>query len=228
MTAVMIWNPTEFIFSGNEKPCEKDNKKWQGAGHAFFCAMSRLIYFLTALLVLLAGAAFTAEGKGVVSHARQPVQARLLIDREYFDVLQEGIEGAKSEIVICAYLFKTLDNAKGYPEKIVKSLAAAVKRGVRVLAVMELSQESGDLLQTNTATAKRLERLGIKVCPDPRNTVTHAKLVVIDRRQLFLGSHNLTQSALRYNHEASVWIESPALAKEALDYLDSVCVEKKR
>ncbi|MBW6486869.1 MAG: hypothetical protein K0B01_12050 [Syntrophobacterales bacterium] len=189
--------------------------------------MNRLVFLLTVLLVLLASSAFSAGGKGFAVHARQAVQARLLIDREYFDVLQEGIAGAKDEIVICAYLFKTLENAKGYPEKMLKSLAAAVKRGVRVLAVMELSQESGDLLQTNTETAKRLERAGIRVCPDPQNTVTHSKLVVIDRRQLFIGSHNLTQSALRYNHEASVWIESPVLAKEALDYLDSVCMQGK-
>ncbi|MHB8092259.1 MAG: phospholipase D-like domain-containing protein [Syntrophales bacterium] len=190
--------------------------------------MIRLVYLLlTVLLVLPVYPVFPAGGKGFAAHDRLPVQARLLIDREYFDVLQDGIEGAHTEIVICAYLFKTLERANGYPEKIVKSLTAAVKRGVRVLAVMELSQKSGDLLQTNVETARRLERAGIRVCPDPQNTVTHTKLVVIDRRQLFIGSHNLTQSALRYNHEASVWIDSPAMAKEALDYLDSVCMQGK-
>jgi len=173
--------------------------------------------------VLLACPAFPVGGKGLAAHAVRPVQARLLTDREYFDVLREGIERAQTEIVICAYLFKTLAGAGGFPEKIATGLAAAVKRGVRVLIVMELSQDSGDLLPTNAETAKRLEQAGIKVCPDPRNKVTHAKLAVIDRRQLFIGSHNLTQSALKYNHEASVWIESSAMAREALDYIDSVC-----
>lgn len=199
------------------------NRKRGSEANARFCAMTRLIYFLTALLVLLSNPAFSAGGGGSDSHARSPVPARLLLDQEYFDVLREGIEGAQTEIVICAYLFKTLEGANGYPERIVKSLSAAVKRGVRVRAVMELSQESGDLIKTNAETAKRLEKAGVKVCPDPSNKVTHTKLVVIDRRQLFLGSHNLTQSALKYNHEASVWIESPAMANEALDYLDSIC-----
>jgi phosphatidylserine/phosphatidylglycerophosphate/cardiolipin synthase-like enzyme len=91
---------------------------------------------------------------------------------------------------------------------------------------MELSQESGDLVKTNSETARRLVDAGIKVCPDPRQKVTHAKLVVIDRRYLFIGSHNLTQSALKYNHETSVWIDSSSLAAEALDYLDSLCEGK--
>jgi phosphatidylserine/phosphatidylglycerophosphate/cardiolipin synthase-like enzyme len=190
--------------------------------------MTRFIHFLTILLVLFSPVFLWAGKEGAVYPASRPVQVRLLIDREYFGALRDGIEGAKSDIVICAYLFKTLEGARGYPEQILRSLSAAVKRGVRVRAVMELSQESGDLLRTNSATAMRLKEAGIKVCPDPQDRVTHAKLVVIDGRYLLVGSHNLTQSALRYNHEASVWIDSPALAREVLDYLDSVCEGKTR
>jgi phosphatidylserine/phosphatidylglycerophosphate/cardiolipin synthase-like enzyme len=53
--------------------------------------------------------------------------------------------------------------------------------------------------------------------------VTHTKLVVIDRRYLLIGSHNLTQSALKFNHEASVRIDSAPLAEEALVYMNSLC-----
>ncbi len=186
--------------------------------------MTRFIGILGALFILLAPP--SAAVWDVAAANRSPVQARLLIDRDYFDALRDGIEGARAEIVVCAYLFKTLEGAHGYPESIVKDLAAAVKRGVRVRVVMELSQESGDLVKTNSETARRLVDVGIKVCPDPRKKVTHAKLVVIDRRYLFVGSHNLTQSALKYNHETSVWIDSLPLAAEALDYLDSLCEEK--
>jgi phosphatidylserine/phosphatidylglycerophosphate/cardiolipin synthase-like enzyme len=190
--------------------------------------MTRFINLLTVLILLFTQTALAAGREGLDSSASRPVPVRLLIDGEYFDALKAGIEGAQSEIVICAYLFKTLEGARGYPEQILRSLSAAVKRGVRVYAVMELSQESGDLTRTNGETAERLKQAGIKVCPDPRNRTTHTKLIVIDRRRLFVGSHNLTQSALKYNHEASVLIDSPQLAKEALDYLDSVCDPKIR
>lgn len=178
------------------------------------------------LALALMPVAVCAGERDALSSPRS-VQARLLIDREYFDALLEGIQEAKSEIVFCSYLFKTLEGAGGYPERVVRSLSAAVQRGVRVRAVMELNQESGDLRKTNAETARRLEKAGITVCPDPKRVVTHTKLAVIDRRYLFVGSHNLTQSALRYNHEVSVWIDSPAMAAEALDYLNSLCDGKK-
>jgi phosphatidylserine/phosphatidylglycerophosphate/cardiolipin synthase-like enzyme len=187
----------------------------------------RKMFYSLIIAFALMPVAVCAGEKNAPSYS-PPVQARLLTDREYFDVLRKGINEANAEIVVCAYLFKTLEGADGYPERIVQSLSAAVKRGVRVSAVMELSQKSGDLLEINAKTARRLEQAGIKVCPDPENAVTHTKLVIIDRRFLLVGSHNLTQSALRYNHEASIWIDSPAMAAEALDYLSSLCGVKKR
>lgn len=179
-----------------------------------------------ALLVLLLIPLAACAGELNSASTAYPVNARLLTDREYFDVLQETIGSAQTEIVVCAYLFKTLPGAEGYPERIVKSLADAAKRGVDVVAVMELNQEGGDLAKTNAETAKRLEKAGIRICPDPQNVVTHTKLVIVDRRVLFVGSHNLTQSALHYNHEASVRIDSPVMAAEALDYLKTLCAGK--
>jgi phosphatidylserine/phosphatidylglycerophosphate/cardiolipin synthase-like enzyme len=183
----------------------------------------RFISFLTALAVLSAGLVWAIRAESADSQSHSPLQTRLLLDRDYFHTLIDEINHARSEIVFCAYLFKTIENADGYPERIIKSLSSAVKRGVRVLAVIELNQNSGNLIQTNSETAERLRKAGITVCSDPQDLVTHTKLVVIDRRHLFIGSHNLTQSALKYNHEASVWIDSPLMAEEALEYLESLC-----
>jgi phosphatidylserine/phosphatidylglycerophosphate/cardiolipin synthase-like enzyme len=54
---------------------------------------------------------------------------------------------------------------------------------------------------------------------DSPTVVTHAKVVVVDGRYVYLGSHNLTQSALRHNNELSVRIDSPELAAEVAAYL---------
>ena len=186
----------------------------------------RFISLITVLAVFSAAPVCPVRAESVDSHFRPPLQARLLLDRDYFYALIDEINNARSEIVLCAYLFKTIENADGYPERVMKSLSSAVKRGVRVLALMELNQDSGDLIQTNSETAERLKKAGITVYPDPRNLVTHTKLVVIDRRYLFIGSHNLTQAALKYNQEVSVWIDSPFMAEEALQYVDSICLEK--
>lgn len=185
--------------------------------------MIRLISLLTVLAVFSAGLTGPVRAESLNSRSRPDLEARLLLDRDYFHALIDGINNARTEIVFCAYLFKTIENADGYPERVMKSLSSAVKRGVRVFALMELSQNSGDLIQTNSGTAERLRKAGISVCPDPRDLVTHTKLVVIDQRYLFIGSHNLTQSALKYNHEVSVWFDSPSMAQEVLRYVDSIC-----
>lgn len=202
-----------------------------------FYRIIRWVVSTTALLILLSPAAFAAdEGRAAVS-APQPVlqgkttgsspqavvEAKLLLDRDYFTALLDGVDRARAEIFLSAYLFRTIEDARGYPEAVLKRLVAAVHRGVRVDVVLERNRDTDDLSRNNAETAERLKQGGIRVCMDAPDRVTHTKLVVIDRRYLLIGSHNLTQSALKFNHEASVWIDSAPLAEEALSYMKSLC-----
>ena len=179
------------------------------------------------LLILLvlppAGDAAQPGGKAAVTSPQAVVEAKLLLDRDYFTALLDGVDRARSEIFLSAYLFRTIENAKGYPEAVLKRLLAAAKRGVRIDVVVERNQDADDLNRSNAETAERLKQGGIRVCMDAPDRVMHTKLVVIDRRYVLIGSHNLTQSALKYNHEASVWIDSAPLAEEALLYMKSLC-----
>jgi len=191
----------------------------------------------TALLILLSPAAFAAGESRAVGSAPQPVlkgkttgpspqavvEAKLLLDRDYFTALLDGVDRARTEIFLSAYLFRTIENARGYPEAVLKRLVAAVHRGVRVDVVLERNKNADDLNQNNAETSERLKQAGIRVCMDAPDRVTHTKLVVIDRRYLLIGSHNLTHAALKFNHEASVWIDSAPLAEEALIYMRSLC-----
>jgi phosphatidylserine/phosphatidylglycerophosphate/cardiolipin synthase-like enzyme len=63
---------------------------------------------------------------------------------------------------------------------------------------------------------------GIKVRFDAPKTITHVKAMVIDGRYVYLGSHNLTQSALKFNNELSVMVDSPEFAAEVTSYLDNL------
>jgi phosphatidylserine/phosphatidylglycerophosphate/cardiolipin synthase-like enzyme len=161
--------------------------------------------------------------QAAVASPQAVVEAKLLLDRDYFTALLDGVDRARAEIFLSAYLFRTIEHAKGYPESVLKSLVAAVRRGVRVDVILERNQGADDLNRNNDETAKTLKKGGIRVCMDAPDRVTHTKLVVIDRRYLLIGSHNLTQAALKYNHEASVWINSVPLAEEVLSYMKSLC-----
>lgn len=147
----------------------------------------------------------------------------LLRDGDYLPVLLEAIGGARAEIVLSAFFFRMAGTLDGLPDRVLAALAAAAERGVQVTAILERGPEGDNVSRDNTATALRLQGAGIRVCFDSPERTTHAKVVVIDGRFLFVGSHNLTQSALRYNREVSVRIESPGLAAELLRYLRELC-----
>jgi phosphatidylserine/phosphatidylglycerophosphate/cardiolipin synthase-like enzyme len=107
-------------------------------------------------------------------------------------------------------------------------LAKAVKRGVEVKVILEATGRLNDELNTqNRQTGKLLEEKGVKVYFDSPRTTTHTKMIVIDEKLLILGSHNLTQSALKYNNEISIMLSSPDLAKRARDYMLTIIMEAK-
>ena len=73
--------------------------------------------------------------------------------------------------------------------------------------------------RANRDAAERLKKAGVEIRFDAPKKTTHVKIAVIDRRYCFIGSHNLTASALKYNNELSVLVDSPALADRTLDYI---------
>lgn len=178
---------------------------------------------LVLLLLAQAGAAAETGGKAPGFSMPPAGGARLLTDQEYLPALLDGIAGARREIVLSAFFFRTAGTMDSYPDVVLKQLLAASRRGVGIEAVLERGQEGDNVSRDNAATAARMRDGGIRVCMDAPERTTHAKLIVIDRRYLFVGSHNLTQSALKYNREVSVLIDSPPLAEEAIRYLRSIC-----
>ena len=178
-----------------------------------------------ALLILLAQGAAAAEPGLEATGPPSPAGCgvTLLKDRDYFPALLEGIRHARQEIALSVFFFKTKGMGNSRPELVLTQLLEAARRGVRVDVVVERGPDGDNVSRDNEETAKKLKKGGIRVCMDAPDRTTHTKLVVIDRRYLFVGSHNLTQSALKYNHEVSVRIDSPPLAEEALHYLKSLC-----
>jgi phosphatidylserine/phosphatidylglycerophosphate/cardiolipin synthase-like enzyme len=181
---------------------------------------------LFAALIILFSQAVVIAGSGTKLPAPTPLESldvRLLKDRDYLPALLEGIDEARLEIALSVFFFKTNGSKDNQPDRVLSHLREAARRGVKVVAVVERGQEGDNISGDNAETVKKLKAAGIAVCMDPPDKTTHAKMVIIDRRYLFIGSHNLTQSALKYNHEVSVRIDSPSLADEALRYIKSLC-----
>lgn len=173
------------------------------------------------LLVLIA-ALFAAPCVRAGAGEGYQAQTRLLPNREYGEALLQGIRGAGKRVICTFYLFKTTGSAGNQPRRIAEELIRAKRRGVDVTVILERDNGRKDdgLTSENRRTAAFLARGGVRVFFDSPSVVTHAKAAVIDGRYVYLGSHNLTQAALRRNNELSVVIDSPELADEVTAYLE--------
>jgi phosphatidylserine/phosphatidylglycerophosphate/cardiolipin synthase-like enzyme len=152
----------------------------------------------------------------------QEPRVTLLPNEAYFDTLIPHITQAKQEIVVSMFLFAPGDHENNRANQVKAALIDATNRGVRVRLFLDVSDGEDFSTEANRGVAKELRRQGIAVQFDSPARTTHTKLVIIDQRYVFLGSHNFTHSALRHNNEASVLIESPKLAQQALAYVQRI------
>jgi phosphatidylserine/phosphatidylglycerophosphate/cardiolipin synthase-like enzyme len=156
----------------------------------------------------------------------------LLTDHAYYNSLMQDLSRAEQNIVIIMYLFKATGHRSALPDHIVDMLLKEHKQGLDVTVILNIDQKNNlykradDLDEANLSVAKRLEHGGIKVYFDSPRRITHAKVVIIDKRIVYIGSHNFTQSALKYNHEVSVRVVSPAFAEELARYVDELRQER--
>lgn len=108
------------------------------------------------------------------------------------------IDEAKSELAIMA--FSLTDGA------MVEAIGRAVKRGVRVIIVLDTGMASHP-----TAKLRELQATGAGVRLSP-GVLLHHKVVVADRETVVLGSANFSQAAFEKNDENVLIIKSPAFA----------------
>jgi phosphatidylserine/phosphatidylglycerophosphate/cardiolipin synthase-like enzyme len=189
-----------------------------------------IIVALCGLIFVIASLspAFASEKPSAILSDQSGCQALLLTNEDYFPALIKAIDEAQSEIFMSIFSFKAGVHKNSYPDRILGHLAKAVKRGVNVNVILEATGKTGDELNAqNRRTGKLLEEKGVKVYFDSPRTTTHTKLIVIDEKMVILGSHNLTQSGLKYNNEISILIERPDLAKRARNYMLAIIKEAK-
>ena len=180
---------------------------------------------VTAILLfclLAAGAAWAATAEAQARPLVQPGAIRAVPDAAYYDTLAALIKNADQRIDLAMFLFKTSPADNNRPAGLVRELVAARQRGVAVRVILEYSGHDQKLNRANQETAALLKKGGVAVFFDSPNRTSHAKLAVIDRRYCLVGSHNLTQSALKHNHELSLLLDNPQLAEEILAYLETI------
>jgi len=152
----------------------------------------------------------------------RPGEISLLADSAYFETLTALIKKARQRIDLAMFLFKASNAADNRPALLIQELIAARRRGVQVRVLLELSGHDKNLNKANQEVAEALEKGGVTALFDSKRRTSHSKIVVVDSRYCIVGSHNLSQSALKYNHELSLLIDNPQLAKKILAYMETI------
>lgn len=149
-------------------------------------------------------------------------QVKFLANNEYLGELVSSIEDAEKSITVSMYMFKTTDYTTQDTKHIENALIRAAGKGINVKVIMDIEKEEGFLNDVNRETAEELAEEGIKIIYDSPSKRTHTKLIVIDKKIVFIGSHNFTHSAMNYNNEASVKVISKDFAEEVLNYINGI------
>ena len=122
-------------------------------------------------------------------------------DGGYKGVVQPLIQVAKTRILLCTYGMNTDDKDV---QAVLADVAAAVKRGVQVRAVLDASPaDFGGDPTVNANAGVYLKNLGVAVRNDPSTVITHAKFLVVDDT-VVLGSNNWGHGGFFSYHEAGV------------------------
>jgi competence ComEA-like helix-hairpin-helix protein len=147
-------------------------------------------------------------------------EVMLLGNADLFDVLLDSIKKAKKSISVSMFVFKTSQYSSNRANIVMNALGRAAEKGLSVSLLMDKGRKENDSVTLeNKRTAENLIKKGVKVRPEK---TTHTKTIVIDDRYVFIGSHNFTHSALKYNNELSVKIDSTTLAGAVLSYINNI------
>ena len=99
---------------------------------------------------------------------------------------------------------------------------SAARRGVKVRVLMNIEHHTHHLTKVNTRTERILKNAGCEVKMAKVGGRTHAKMIIVDKNILVLGSHNLCKSSLSSNAECSIVLADFPVIKEYIDYFDSL------
>ncbi|MEZ0289629.1 MAG: phospholipase D-like domain-containing protein [Sulfolobales archaeon] len=143
----------------------------------------------------------------------------ILLDREYYETLASWLSKANKSVYIIMYVIKY--DPKD-PSDIVNNLLNILidlkKRGIEVRILVD-----DETLRSYPETLNFLKKNNLSVRLDESSSkTTHAKIVVIDDQIVFIGSHNWTESALKYNHEVSVLIIDHSTASILKRYFENI------
>ncbi|GAB6050017.1 cardiolipin synthase ClsB [Hydrogenophilus islandicus] len=128
-----------------------------------------------------------------------------------------ALAGAKEEVwIVCAYFFPG--------RRFRHALEACARRGVRVRLVLQGLSDHPILHYATRSLYPWLLENGIELFEYTR-AMMHAKVAVVDRRFVTVGSSNIDPFSLFLAREANAWVDDRALATELVQRIERQVAE---
>jgi phosphatidylserine/phosphatidylglycerophosphate/cardiolipin synthase-like enzyme len=162
--------------------------------------------------------AVSADAPTAAVGASAPTAIWPLVGREtacvYCDVAAAAFGAASTSIDV---LLSTLE-VEGDP--VVEALVGASARGVSVRVLLDQSDFEPSITEKNVKAVAFLVAQGIDARLDDAATTTHAKLAIVDRATVFVGSTNWNHYALFEHRQADVRIDDERVGAAFGDFFD--------
>jgi len=145
----------------------------------------------------------------------------VLTDRDYYYSVRDTLQEANSSIIVVMYsMIYDPEDSFDWANDLIRELVNAKDRGVNVTVIIEYRTYFG-YMDRNLEAYTYLSSNGVSVKLDNDTDTDHLKLVIIDDKIVYVGSHNWSESALYYNHETSIKIISEEIAQTFKQYIET-------
>ena len=136
------------------------------------------------------------------------LQKELLIESAYFVTRDKAIEKVK-QLTDRGVHIRVLTNSLASNDVVAAHAGHAKRRKALIAAGMQLYEYRPDSMVSKTRAWRGESKAAL-----------HTKAIVFDRESVFIGSFNLDPRSADINTEAGLYVESPELAQQVIDYMD--------
>ena len=138
----------------------------------------------------------------------QTLQRELLIESAYFVTRERGVATVK-ELIDRDVRIRVLTNSLASNDVIAAHAGHAKQREALIETGVELYEYRPDARINRTQSWNGASKAAL-----------HTKAIVFDRESVFIGSYNLDPRSADINTEAGLYVESPELAAQVIEYMD--------
>lgn len=149
-------------------------------------------------------------------------ESYILTDQAYYYSIRTDLQRASKSILVVMYsmIYDPYHDPPNWANDLIEELINAKRRGVNVRVIIEYRTYSG-FLDNNLWARNYLFSNGVSVKLDDEPDNDHLKLVIIDDKIIYTGSHDWNDPSLFSNHEISVKIISEKLSQALREYIEA-------